>query len=247
MKAKVVVGWILSGVLLAGQVIAAEDDAPARILASLRAARPDINFGEPRPSAVAGLYEVGIGGGQVLYASADGQFFIQGDLLTLKNKQFVAVPTATEVAFQKERVQLLAAVKPEDTINFMPVDPKAVVTVFTDVDCGYCRKFHTEVPELNRLGIGVRYMAFPRSGIDSPSYRKIASAWCAADRKDALTRLKNGQQVPDNVCEGNPVAAQYRLGDQGGVNGTPALVLPDGTMLPGYRSAEELAHILGVN
>jgi thiol:disulfide interchange protein DsbC len=97
------------------------------------------------------------------------------------------------------------------------------------------------------MGIAVHYLAFPRAGPGSPSFRKIATAWCAADRGAALTRLKNGEDVPDNVCPGNPVAAQYALGERLGVTGTPALVLEDGTLIPGYQPAAELARLLGVN
>jgi thiol:disulfide interchange protein DsbC len=233
--------------LVAAPAFATDENAAARILERLKVARPDISFGAPRQSVVPGLYEVGIGGGQVIYASEDGQYFIQGEMITLKGNQFVGVPTATEQAFQQERTQLIAAVRPEDTITFAPAEPKATVTVFTDIDCGFCRKFHKEVPELNRLGVAVRYLAFPRAGLDSPSYRKIATAWCAADRQEALTRMKNGEQVPENVCAKNPIAAQFALGERVGVNGTPALVLPDGTLLPGFHAAGELAHILGIN
>jgi thiol:disulfide interchange protein DsbC len=240
---------LLLSCLMALPASGAEDGAAGRILDRLKVARPDIEFGMPMPSQIPGMYEVHIGGGQVLYATADGKYFIQGEVLTIENNEFVRVPTAIEREMPAKRRELLALVKPEDVILFAPPPPqatKATVTVFTDIDCGYCRKFHKEVPELNKRGIAVRYLAFPRSGLDSASYRKIATAWCASDRQDALTRLKNGETLPDNVCAGNPVAAQYALGEEVGVNGTPALILPDGTLAPGYRTAAELAHILGV-
>jgi thiol:disulfide interchange protein DsbC len=213
----------------------------------LKAARPDIEFGTPRPSALPGFYEVEIGGGRALYASADGKYFLQGDLLTIEANQIARVPTVAEREFPAKRRELLAAIKPEDTITFAPENVKSTITVFTDIDCGFCRKFHKEVPELNSLGIAVRYLAFPRNGLESPSYRKIATAWCSADRKDALTRMKNGESLPENVCANNPGAAQFALGDLVGVSGTPALILQDGTLVEGYRSAQELAHILGIN
>ena len=108
-------------------------------------------------------------------------------------------------------------------------ETKGVVSVFTDVDCGYCRKLHQEVPKLNQMGIEVRYLAYPRAGVGSRSYQKIVSAWCAADPNKAMTQLKSGMEIPDVSCE-NPVAAQFDLGQQVGVTGTPAIVLEDGRL-----------------
>jgi thiol:disulfide interchange protein DsbC len=122
---------------------------------------------------------------------------------------------------------------------------KAVINVFTDVDCGFCQKLHQEVPELNRMGVEVRYLAYPRAGVGSPSYAKIVSAWCSQDRNLAITRLKAGESIPDATCE-NPVADQFELGQSIGVTGTPAIVLEDGTMVPGYQPAAQLAAIAGV-
>ncbi|MFT5670969.1 MAG: thiol:disulfide interchange protein DsbC, partial [Glaciecola sp.] len=116
-----------------------------------------------------------------------------------------------------------------------------------DVDCGYCRKLHEEVPALNAKGIEVRYLAYPRAGIGSPSYNKIVSAWCAVDQQNALTKLKQLEPIPTNICAGNPVAAQFALGGKMGVRGTPALVLDSGRLLPGYMPADRLAAELGVN
>jgi thiol:disulfide interchange protein DsbC len=124
---------------------------------------------------------------------------------------------------------------------------RAFVSVFTDVDCFYCQKLHQEVPELNRRGVEVRYLAYPRAGVGSDSYRKIASAWCASDKLTAMTRLKNRETIPDNVCPGNPVADQFLLGQKVGVTGTPALVLESGQLLPGFMPADALVQRLGIN
>ena len=131
-------------------------------------------------------------------------------------------------------------------IVFGPEEAKAFVYVFTDVDCYYCQKLHQEVPALKELGVEIRYLAYPRAGVGSPSYRKIASAWCAEDPNISLTALKAGEQIPDNVCENNPVAEQYMLGGQLGVSGTPALVTESGKLLPGYMPADKLANALGL-
>jgi thiol:disulfide interchange protein DsbC len=219
------------------------DQAATAILQKLSAARPDLRFSQPQPSVIAGLYEVKVDGGPVLYVNAEGTHFITGDLFSVRSTGF---SNLAEIERQKERAELIAAVKPEDMIVFAPAEVKATITVFTDIDCGYCRKLHQEVPELNRLGIAVHYLAYPRAGLNSASYRKIATAWCAEDRNAALTRLKSGAMVPENVCKDNPVADHMLIGEKVGVNGTPALVLEDGTLVPGYRPAADLAELLGI-
>ena len=242
-KLQRLVGGVLLGGMILGAGARAEDPQAELILKALSAARPDLQYEQPRPSPMAGLYEVQVKGGPLLYIDADGRHFIAGDLFAVQKSGFVNL---AEQGRQKERAELIAAVKPEDMIIFAPENPKATIAVFTDVDCGYCRKLHSEVAELNELGIAVHYLAFPRAGLGSPSFRKIASAWCAKDPGAALTSLKNGEEIPENVCADNPVAAQILLGEKVGVNGTPALVLEDGTLVPGYRPAKELAKLLGI-
>lgn len=242
-KLQRLIGGVLLGGMIMGAGARAEDPQAELILKALSAARPDLQYEQPRPSPMAGLYEVQVKGGPLLYIDADGRHFIAGDLFAVQKSGFVNL---AEQGRQKERAELIAAVKPEDMIIFAPENPKATIAVFTDVDCGYCRKLHSEVAELNELGIAVHYLAFPRAGLGSPSFRKIASAWCAKDPGAALTSLKNGEEIPENVCADNPVAAQILLGEKVGVNGTPALVLEDGTLVPGYRPAKELAKLLGI-
>jgi thiol:disulfide interchange protein DsbC len=237
------IGVAVATCLLGAGVATAGDDAAATILRKLGEARPDLKFGDPRPSALPGLYEVQVHGGPLIYVNADGSHFVAGDLFAVQQGGFVNL---AEQVRQKERADLVATVRPEDMIIFAPQNPKATITVFTDVDCGYCRKLHREIAEFNERGIAVHYLAFPRAGLGSPSYRKIASAWCAADRKDALTKLKKGEDIPENVCADNPVAAQILLGDKVGVTGTPAIVLQDGTLVPGYRPPKDMAALLGI-
>lgn len=222
---------------------AAEDPAATVVLARLKAARADLEYSMPKESAIKGIYEVSVRGGPTLYVSADGAFFVAGDLFSIGPGGFTNLAEKRRSADRRDEI---AAVRQEDMIVFAPPNPKATITVFTDVDCGYCRKLHQEVPELNRIGIAVHYLAFPRAGIGSPSYRKLVTAFCSEDRGDALTRLKNGEDLPDRQCE-NPVESQYMLGHRVGVEGTPALVLEDGTLIPGYQTAADLARLLGIN
>lgn len=222
----------------------AEESPEASIAAKLQQARPDLKVAAVRPSVATGLYEVTLEAGPVLYATADGDFFVLGDLFAVDIEGFTNLSEQQRDIARKE---LLAAVKAEDMIIFSPEgEVKGQVTVFTDVDCFYCQKLHREVPAMNAAGIEVRYLAYPRAGVGSDSYRKIASAWCAEDPRQAITALKNRQQIPENVCPGNPVADQYMLGQKAGVRGTPALVLESGEMVPGYLSAADLAGRLGV-
>ena len=145
-----------------------------------------------------------------------------------------------------KRQALMAQVTAEEMVVFSPEGTtKASISVFTDVDCGYCQKLHLEVPKLNEMGIEVRYLAYPRAGVGSQSYQKIVSAWCSADRNTAITRLKARQTIPTLTCS-NPVASQLDLGREVGVTGTPAIVLEDGRLLPGYMPAEQLAEALGI-
>jgi thiol:disulfide interchange protein DsbC len=95
--------------------------------------------------------------------------------------------------------------------------------------------------------VEVRYLAYPRAGVDSPGYRQLVGAWCAENPQETLTRMKNKESVPSKQCDDNPVAAQYQLGQQVGVRGTPAMVTETGQMIPGYQSADQLMVTLGLN
>lgn len=196
-------------------------------------------------SAIPGLYEVRFTSGPVVYSTATGEHVILGDLFSVDAKGYTNL---TEKRRNGERLEQLAKVDAKDMIIFSPEGkPRAHITVFTDVSCFYCQKLHKEVPELNKRGVEVRYLAYPRAGVDSPAGRQLVTAWCAADRQDALTRLKSQLPVPENVCADNPVAAEYLLGQQLGVQGTPALITEDGTLIPGYQSASDLMVTLGLD
>jgi thiol:disulfide interchange protein DsbC len=196
-------------------------------------------------SEVPGMFEVQFTNGPLVYATADGSYFIVGDLYSVGPDGFVNL---AEQRRDAERAQLLAAVEEKDMIIFSPEgETRAHISVFTDVTCFYCQKLHQEVPELNKRGIEVRYLAYPRAGADSDGFRKLATAWCADDRQETLTRLKAKKSVDEKVCEENPVAEQYQLGAQMGVRGTPAIVTQDGRLIPGYQSADQLLVSLGLN
>ncbi|WP_295800910.1 DsbC family protein [uncultured Microbulbifer sp.] len=231
---------------LGQSAVADVDTAVAKqIKAKLAAGNPRATIGEVRESPVSGLYEVEVDGGNVLYVSADGGHFIAGDLYQVQSKQVVNL---SEQRRTRQRAAVMDQQDLGDMIVFSPKgETKAHIYVFTDVDCGYCRKLHNDVPELNRRGIEVRYLAFPRAGLNSQGYRKIATAWCADDRNATLTKLKNRESVALNVCKNNPVAAQYKLGNEViDVRGTPTIVMEDGTVVPGYLPPETLVKALGI-
>jgi thiol:disulfide interchange protein DsbC len=204
---------------------------------SLQAIDPNMPIEAVAQSPLPGLYEVHLQGGRVLYSSADGQYMLQGFLYQFKDGQAVNL---TEQVKGKAIAKLINAVPLEEMVVFAAKEPKTHITVFTDTDCGYCQKLHREVPELNRLGVDVRYMAFPRQGLKSHGYNGLVSVWCAKDRQAAMTEAKSRKELPEAKCD-NPVAKQYELGQLIGVNGTPAIVLANGDLIPGYQPAPELA------
>ena len=224
-----------------GQGVSAQDHE--KVLEPLKKLRPDFKFESVEPSQVEGIYKANIERGPTIYLTEDGRYFFAGDFFEVGDTGLINI---AEKELESERKGLLAEVALDDMIIFGAENKKAHIYVFTDVDCYYCQKLHREMEEMNSLGIEVRYLAYPRAGIGSPSYNKVASAWCAEEPNEALTRLKAGKEIPENVCEGNPIAAQYDLGGRLGVSGTPALVTEDGKLFPGYKPAEQLAKALGL-
>ena len=199
-------------------------------------------------SEVPDIYMVQFENGPLVYTTPDGGYFFLGDLYSVQPDGFTNL---AEKRRDTERLAKMGALDEKDMIVF-PAEGEslATITVFTDINCGYCRKLHQEVPALNAAGVTVRYLAYPRgysrAGAEGEDYRKLATAWCAEDPLDTMTRLKNGQPIGLAVCDENPVAEQYELGLELGVRGTPAILLEDGRMLPGYQSAPEMLVTLGL-
>ena len=199
-----------------------------------------------RPSPAPGIVEVQVINGPLLYATEDGgYFFLNGDLHQVSVSGAVNL---TEERRSLARKEQLAAVSLEDMVVFSPKgETRDYVSVFTDVTCFYCQKLHREVDQLNAKGVEVRYLAFPRGGINSDGAKKLATAWCADDQQTTLTELKAGMDLPVNDCADSPIAAQYQLGQEMGVSGTPAIITSSGMMIPGYRPAADLIVVLGLD
>lgn len=205
------------------------------VAAHIKGAKP----GDLRVTPIAGIYEYRHGA-ELVYVTADGKFGFAGDLFRLSDRANLSDARRREL-----RLSLLTAVPESSMVVFAPAStPKYTITVFTDVDCGYCRKLHTQIAQYNQLGVKVRYLFYPRSGPDTDSWFKAEQVWCAPDRRAALTLAKQGAEPKGAICKPNPVAEQYALGRAMGLTGTPGIVTESGDLLPGYAPPDELVQEL---
>jgi len=217
----------------------AQDGGPptrADIAAKLR----NVEAEDLRDSQVDGFYEVRAGA-RVGYISTDGRYLFEGELYDLEGNR-----NLTERARSEARVDLLASVDPATMIIYSPqnVPVQHVITMFTDIDCGYCRQFHREIEQVTALGIEVHYLSYPRTGPDTESWDKAVKVWCSENRNASMTDAKLGGHVPETSCEDNPVAEQYELGRRVGVTGTPSIYAADGTHIGGYLPPDQLLQTL---
>lgn len=224
---------IITGSLLAISLNAVAQQDFSIVEEKIRGLAPNANSIAISETPIEGILMVQLGG-DIVYATADGKFLIQGRVVNLETREDL-----TETAKAEVRQELLGGIDTAKQITFAPENPEYELTVFTDIDCGYCRKLHAQVEEYNENGISIHYMAFPRAGIGSKSYDKAVSVWCAEDQQDAMTQAKMGSDPDPLQCE-NPIAEQYQLGMALGVTGTPALLTADGTLIPGYMPPEKL-------
>ena len=194
----------------------------------------DISFSDER-----NLYVINVGDIQPIYMLPDGEHVILGDIFNISEGEAQSTTEKDKDIFRKNKLNISNL----ETIDFLAKKEKYSLTVFTDVDCGYCRKFHNEIDQYNNLGISIKYLAFPRAGIDSESYTKMVSAWCSDQADLSITLLKDNKSIPSNSCE-NSVAEQFELGRTLGITGTPALITQSGKLLPGYVPAQELLMLL---
>jgi thiol:disulfide interchange protein DsbC len=222
--------------LIAAFAVAGAADQPAKAdpRAAIAQKFPGAKIEDVRLSPVPGVYEVPMGA-DVAYVSADGRYVFAGDLFELDTRT-----NLTEANRAVARVKLLAKVDERDAIVFGSAGAKHTITVFTDVDCGYCRKLHSEMDALNKLGVRVRYLAYPRSGPGTEDWRKMEQVWCSTDRNSAITLAKQDRDVKAANCSATPVAKQFKLGDDLGVRGTPAIFTVNGDYIGGYLPPAEL-------
>jgi thiol:disulfide interchange protein DsbC len=225
-------------ILVLPAAMAQEASAPSR--ADVAAKLSGVDESDLRDSAVTGFYEINVGS-KVAYISTDGKFLMEGELYDLESSQ-----NLTENSRAAARVDLLAGVDPAQMIVFSPANRPVehTITIFTDIDCGYCRQFHREIDQVTALGVEVHYLFYPRTGPATESWSKAEKVWCAADRNTALTKAKLGGQVPELTCVENPVADHYDLGHQVGVTGTPSVYTAGGVHIGGYLPPQQLLSTL---
>ncbi|AKC87254.1 DsbC family protein [Pseudoxanthomonas suwonensis] len=216
---------------------AAQGTPEANVRQALRGIAPDLAAEYVGAAPFPGFREVLLGG-QVLYVSDDGRYLMQAQPFDLQARK-----PASSAGLMAYRRDLIATIPEQDRIIFAPPNTKHTITVFTDVECGYCRRMHQQIADYNRLGIAVEYVAFPRMGPASQDFRDMESVWCASDRRRALSDAKAGQPVPAKRCT-SPVAMQFDIGQRVGVNGTPAIFSADGDQLGGYLPPQQLLQAL---
>ena len=204
---------------------------------AIKQALPTIKPDSITQSPIASVYEVVVGA-RLFYVSEDGHYLIQGSMVDLKSREDI-----TEKKLSEARLSALQKLGTDKMIVFKPKNTKHVVYVFTDIDCGYCRKLHSEMDQYLKEGIEIRYLFFPRSGKDTDSYFKAITVWCAKDRNAALTKAKGGENLERKDCP-NPVDEHMALANAMGTNGTPMIVTERGMILPGYVPANELLKVL---
>jgi thiol:disulfide interchange protein DsbC len=209
-------------------------DVRARIVAKL----PGAQASDVAVSPIPGLYEVTMGG-LIAYVSSDGKYLLSGNVYDLDTQV-----NLTASRRNSARAKALAATSESNMIVFGPANTKMTITVFTDIDCGFCRKFHSQIAEVNKAGVRVRYMFFPRTGPATESWTKAEQVWCAADRRDALTRAKKGDTVKGKNCGDAAIQSQYELGSDLGVEGTPAIFTQQGDYIGGYLAPAELVQAI---
>jgi thiol:disulfide interchange protein DsbC len=224
-----------------GAYAAAADEDPQleEVRAKISSMFESIDPEHVSPSPVDGWYTVQKGS-VVAYISADGRYLLQGDLIDLNRQVNLSEESRTNA-----RRELVGTLEDEDSILFSPAEPKYSVTVFTDIDCTYCRKLHSQIDEYMNRGIAIRYVLYPRNGPSSRAWSKSEDVWCAADRNQALTAAKLDRNFETSQCDASMISKHYMLGQGIGLSGTPAIVLEDGTLIGGYLPPAALSARLG--
>lgn len=230
--------FVMSALFMAALAVSSVATAdPKAIRESLKQALPGMEPDSIQPTKMKGIYEVLIGP-KLFYISEDGDYLIQGSLIDVRARQDLTEPRIAEA-----RASALNKVGVAKMVVFKPEKVKYVAYVFTDIDCGYCRKLHSEIKQYLDAGIEIRYLFFPRAGEGSDSYKKAVTVWCSENRNQALTKAKKGESLPEKTCD-NPVSQHLALGTALGASGTPMIVTEKGSILPGYVPAAQLTQVL---
>lgn len=228
---RIITGVIAAlGLAHAGLAVSADEQA---IEERVRALVPEIKTLSIAETPVPGVMEVQLNN-EIIYMSEDGRYLMQGRMVDLETQKDL-----TDAAKSVLRRKKLSELDESQMVSFGPEDADYELMVFTDTDCGYCRRLHEQIDAYIDEGIRINYLAFPRAGVGSDTYDTMVSVWCSDDRQSAMNTAKAGNQPPKAQCD-NPVEEQYRLGKSLGVTGTPSMMTPDGDMIPGYVPPEQL-------
>jgi len=243
---KMVKNILLLSVLLTSTAMFAETKLDMEtIKAKIERNLPSVTVEYINQSPIPGIYEI-LSSGQILYVSADAKYLMSGKLFSIENGIRDLTQDSLNVIDMKvapTRRAKIDAIKKTDMIIFKAANEKHRITVFTDVDCAYCRKLHKEMANYNKLGITIEYLGFPRAGLGSASHKKLSSVWCAKDRNEAMNRAKIDRKFGNDICD-DPIAEHYKLVKQFGLTGTPAIILKSGRLMPGYANAKDLLEII---
>lgn len=224
-------------VAVADRVALAADDVEA-VRQKLAVIYPDVRAGQISPSPIPGLFELRLGP-QIAYVSPDGRFMVRGDIYDIRTNG-----NLTEARRGGTRLAAMDDISESRMVIFAPRQVKHTITVFTDIDCGYCRKLHREIDQYLAQGIRVRYLFYPRNGPGTESWHKAEQVWCSSDRNSALTKAKRGEILTEQTCKPTPVQQHYSLGSRFGVQGTPTIITDGGKLVPGYVSAAQMSTYL---
>jgi len=241
---KILPAGLLAMLALTVNLVSAEPadaEVQERIKNSLAVLLPGIEPDSIESTPMKDLYQV-IFGPRLVYISADGKFLLQGSIIDLETREDL-----TEPRLMTAKIEALDKIGEDNMIVYSPAKGTASkyhVSIFTDIDCGYCRKLHSEMADYNKAGIEIRYLFYPRAGMGSESYRKAEQVWCSDDRHAAMDLAKAGKKLDSNVGCKNPVEEHMTLGSLIGISGTPAMVLSDGKLIPGYVPADRLVKLL---
>lgn len=234
---------LLKGLLLVFFVSSAAATPKQDMQTRLQKIDPRIEVVALQDAPINNFYQVQLSSGDILYVNKQSNHILAGNLLEITDNGLVDL---TEIARSEVRTKAIQAVAVADQVVFAAKGKtKAVIQIFTDSTCPYCSRLHEQVPELNKQGVEVRYLAFPRQGPQGKGFNDLVNIWCANNRQQAMTAAKEGKALPNKQCD-NPIAEQYLLGQKLGVQGTPAIFLPDGRVIPGFVPAERLISELGL-
>ena len=222
---------------LFGLVLSDVNADEAAIRQAMTKSMPSVKVDSVKPAVVKGLFEVVVGA-NIYYVSEDGKYLLQGRLVDVAARKDL-----TEEKLNVTRKLAIEKMGQANMIVFKPKITKYTVTIFTDIDCGYCRKLHSEIDQYLAQGITIQYLFFPRAGKGSDSYNKAVSVWCAEDRNAALTASKKDQKLPEKTCD-NPIDKHMQLAAEFDVKGTPMIISENGNVYPGYLPAKQLVEAL---